>query len=62
MCLAIIIDESVLCLNSGVPSQQTTVEDIYNIAGDLKDPLVDPLAKDVSLKEVSAVRQSAVKS
>ena len=49
MCLAVIIDESVLCVNSGLPTQSTLVEDIFNIESDLKDPMANPIAKDVSL-------------
>ena len=49
MCLAVIIDESVLCVNSGVPTQSNVVEDIFNIAAELKDPMADPLAKDVNI-------------
>lgn len=48
MCLAVVIDESVLCVNSSLPTASLVVEDIFKIATDLKDPLVDPIAKDVS--------------
>ncbi len=46
--LAVIIDESVLCLNNSVPHPSTVaVESIFNVSANLKDPISDSVAKAV---------------
>lgn len=46
MCLAVVVDESVLCLNNNIPGSPN-LEDIYKIVADLKEPSTDPIAKEV---------------
>ncbi|KAJ6221289.1 hypothetical protein RDWZM_007101 [Blomia tropicalis] len=47
MCLMVVIDEAILCVNSGVPSQTPKLEDLFKMTSTLKDPLLDPIARDI---------------
>lgn len=47
MPLALLIDESIICVNSGLPASTDTLESFYNFPRDLKDPLSFKLSKNV---------------
>lgn len=47
MPLALLIDESIICVNSGLPAPTNTLESFYNFPKDLKDPLSFKLSKNV---------------
>lgn len=48
LCLACLIDDSVLCTNNTVPVHASSLESICNISSNLKDPMNDSVAKQVS--------------
>lgn len=45
LCLACLIDDSVLCINNTVPLPTSSLENVCNISSDLKDPMNDSVAK-----------------
>lgn len=44
--LMVVVDEAILCANSGVPSAPINIEAAYRLAKEVKEPLVCPITKD----------------